>query len=426
MNFIDQTINFVKAGNGGNGMVSFRREKYVPYGGPSGGNGGNGGSVIFIGELGINTLLNLQYKKKIQALNGSNGQNKNKNGAKAPDLYIKVPLGTLIYNHENNQLIGEILKQNEKIIIAKGGKGGRGNYSLANNKNRIPKFAEKGDYGESYTIRVELKILADIGLVGFPNVGKSSLISAISNAKSKIDTYPFTTLKPFLGKVFLKENSFVIADIPGLIKDSHIGRGMGINFLKHIERCKILLFLLSIESTNPFQDYCDLIKEIKNYNSQILKKQKIIVLNKMDLPKSNEKLHFFQNKILSLKNKQEYKIISISVLEKKNLCYLTQEINNYLLNYKNILPDNYDNPKKIFNLKENEKFEIIKDKNGDLIISGKIIEKWFHRTDFNNFESIQRFSFFLKKIGIEKELKKYKINHKNKIKICNYIFEILS
>ncbi|KXT29268.1 obg family GTPase CgtA [Candidatus Phytoplasma oryzae] len=422
MNFIDKTINFVQAGKGGDGLVAFRREKYVPYGGPYGGNGGDGGSIIFVGDSGVNTLLNLQYRKNIKALDGKNGQNKNKNGAKAPNLYIKVPLGTIVYNNDNNSFIGEILNNNEELIIVKGGKGGRGNYSLANSKNRVPTYAEKGDLGNSCNIKVELKFLADVGMIGFPNVGKSSLISTISNAKSKVGEYPFTTIKPFLGQITFQDNSFIIADIPGLIKDSHLGKGMGINFLKHIERCKVLLHICSAEKENIYEDYCNLNIELKKYNDKILSKPQIIVLNKMDLPQSKKKLFLLKQKLF-----KKNKIIPISVKKKKNLSFLIKNIIKYLDKYSNSYSnDDSFASKKIFTLKEKPKFVILKDQNGDFTINGEIIEKYFHRTYLDNYESVRKFAFFLKKIGVEEELKKKGATVKSKIRICNYIFELLN
>jgi GTP-binding protein len=417
MNFIDEAINFVKAGNGGNGIVSFRREKFVPYGGPSGGNGGQGGSVIFVGEAGENTLLKLKYKTQIKALNGFNGKNKTQNGAKVPDLFIKVPLGTLVYNNEDNIFIGEILKHGQQLIIAKGGRGGRGNFSLANSKNKAPNFAEKGDLGEKLTIKTELKILADIGLIGYPNVGKSSLISVISNAKPKVDSYPFTTLQPFLGMVFCQDFSFTVADIPGLIKNSHLGRGMGISFLKHIERCKVLVHLLSSESNNLYKDYRNLLQELKMYNPEILKKPQIIVVNKMDLPESESKFNKFK------KNFTEEQILPISTFNSFNLDFLKFKIMEYLKNYKLIIPEINTN-NQLFTLGKEKQFEVYKNKFGDFIVKGKIVEKWFYRTDFNNYESLKKFSHILKKIGVEEELKRKGMKDNDKVKICDYIFEI--
>ncbi|KND62536.1 GTPase ObgE [Candidatus Phytoplasma phoenicium] len=423
MNFIDETINFVKAGKGGNGIVAFRREKYVPYGGPAGGNGGNGGSVFFIGDTGLNTLLKFRYQQKIVALSGSNGKNKNKNGAKADDLFIKVPLGTTIYNHETNQLIGEILKHQETLMIAKGGKGGRGNYTLANFKNKVPSFAEKGDLGDSLTVRVELKMLADIGLVGCPNVGKSSLISALSNAKSKVGNYSFTTLNPILGVVGDKDFSFTIADIPGLVKNAHLGRGMGIAFLKHIERCKLLVHVCSAENINIYENYCHIINELKQYKEKILEKPQIVVLNKIDLPGALSKLNTFQ------KNLTSEKIIPISVYNHTNLFALKYCMMDILKNLQStpstLNPNTLEH--KIFSLpkKTSNTFYIMKDQYGDFVIKGAQVEKLFHRTDLNNYESVQKFSYILKKIGVETALKKQGIKPKDKVKICDYVFELV-
>lgn len=421
MNFSDESINFVKAGNGGNGIVSFRREKYVPYGGPSGGNGGAGGSVILIGDSGMNTLFKLQYQRKIIALNGSDGKNKTRNGSKAPDLFIKVPLGTLIYNNENNRFIGEIVQHGSQLVIAKGGKGGRGNYSLANSKNKVPSFAEKGELGESLVIRTELKILADVGLIGFPNVGKSSLISAISNVKSKIGSYSFTTLKPILGVVNNKDFSFTVADIPGLIKDSHLGKGMGINFLKHIERCKVLIYVFGASDDNIYDKYCQLREELKKYNSKILDKPQIILFNKMDLENAKKKLSLFKNNFTD-----EQIIIACSVWNNFNLDYLKDEIKYLLMKHQSCTKDdNLLKNYKLFTLDDKDKFDIYKDNQGYFVIKNDKIEKLFHKTDLNNYESLKKFSYLLKKIGVEEKLKKNGMTYKDKVKICNCVFEFV-
>ncbi|WP_341266504.1 GTPase ObgE [Candidatus Phytoplasma fraxini] len=421
MNFIDETINFVKAGNGGNGIVSFRKEKYVPYGGPSGGNGGKGGSVIFIGDSGLNTLFKLQYQRKIIALNGENGKNKNQNGAKAQDLIIKVPLGTLIYNNENKEFIGEILEDGHELVIAKGGKGGRGNYSLANSKNKVPSFAEKGELGESLIIKTKLKVLADVGLIGFPNVGKSSLISAISNVKSKAASYSFTTLKPFLGVVNVDDFSFIVADIPGLIKDSHLGRGMGIDFLKHIERCKVLIHVCSADNDNVYELYCQLNEELHKYNPKILDKKQIIVFNKIDLDGAQKKLDLFKTYF-----DNEQIIIACSIWHRLNLDSLKYKIKDVLINheYEPII----ENLKKykLFTLENKDEFEIYKDQQGCFIIKSEKIEKLFHKTDLNNYESLKKFSYSLKKMGVEEELKKKGMINEDKVKICDHIFELVN
>ncbi|MDV3205232.1 MAG: GTPase ObgE [Weeping tea tree witches'-broom phytoplasma] len=418
MNFIDETINLVQAGNGGNGKVAFRREKYVPYGGPSGGNGGDGGSVIFVGTSNENTLLTLKYQKTIKAFHGSNGQDKNKNGAKAPNLFIKVPLGVIVYDHPKNKFIGEILKPGDQLVIAKGGRGGRGNYSLANYKNKAPSFAEKGDLGENIIIKTELKILADVGLIGLPNVGKSSLISVLSNAKPKIDSYPFTTLTPSLGMVFDKDFSFVMADIPGLIKDASLGRGMGISFLKHIERCKLLVHICSAENNDIYQDYLNLNQELQVYNPKILDKPQIIVLNKMDLTTAKANLSIFK------KHLKGSDVIPISVINKVNLKYLKFKIIEFLRNDKYLQIENTINHN-FFSLEEDQKFYIYKDDQGYFVVTGKLITKLFNRTDLNNYESIKKFSYTLKKIGVEEELKKKGMKYNDQVKICDYLFEFI-
>ncbi|WP_323847647.1 MAG: GTPase ObgE [Phytoplasma sp.] len=421
MNFIDETINFVKAGNGGNGIVSFRREKYVPYGGPSGGNGGKGGSVIFIGDSGLNTLFKLQYQQKLIALNGENGKNKNQNGAKAQNLIIQVPLGTLIYNNKNEEFIGEILEDGHELVIAKGGRGGRGNYSLANSKNKIPSFAEKGELGESLTIKTKLKVLADVGLIGFPNVGKSSLISTISNVKSKSASYAFTTLKPFLGVVNVDNFSFTAADIPGLIQGSHLGRGMGIDFLKHIERCKVLIHVCSADNDDIYERYCQLNEELYKYNPKILEKKQIIVFNKIDLDDSQKKLDLFRANL-----NQEQIIIACSVWHRLNLDYLKYKIKELLIDYKEKQINDNSKKYKLFTLENKDKFEVYKDHKGCFIIKSDKIEKLFHKTDLNNYESLKKFSYSLKKMGVEEELKKQGMTDKDKVKICDYIFELVS
>ncbi|MDO8063948.1 GTPase ObgE [Candidatus Phytoplasma bonamiae] len=423
MNFIDEVINYVKAGDGGCGKVAFRREKYVPYGGPSGGNGGHGGSVIFVGVSGENNLFKLKYRKKIKALNGYNGENKNKNGANAPNLFIEVPLGVLIYNHTNNQLIGEILKAGEHLIIARGGKGGKGNFALANHYNSAPSYAEKGDLGESLIIRTELKMLADVGLLGLPNVGKSSLLAALSNAKPKIASYPFTTLTPCLGMVFDKKLNFVIADIPGLIENASLGRGQGINFLKHIERCKLLLHICDASNDNIYSDYLLLNEELKKYNVNMLKKPQIIVINKTDL------LCFQKNFIILSKKIKDKTIIPISIVNYSGLTTLKNIIIEYLQKndlYNNDLTVNDIEDRKIFTLNESVKFIISKESNGCYVVTGDYIEKLFHRTDFSNHESISYFSYILKKIGVEEELKKRGMKSCDQVKICNCVFEFVN
>ncbi|XBQ84000.1 GTP-binding protein Obg [Candidatus Phytoplasma solani] len=417
MHFVDEAFNEVFAGNGGHGIVAFRREKYVPFGGPAGGNGGNGGSVIFIGEQGETTLLKLKYQKHLKACHGVNGKNKSQNGANAPHLYIKVPLGTVFYTVDN-QFLGEILHHQENLVIAKGGKGGRGNKSLATFKNQAPSYAEKGDLGERLKIKIKLKVLADVGLLGFPSVGKSSLISLISKAQPKIASYHFTTIFPHLGVVSIDGFSFVVADLPGLIPNAHLGEGLGIQFLKHIERCRILVHLISMESPDPYRDFVNLNEELKQYNPKLAQKKQIIVANKMDLADAPKKLKDLQKKMF------DTPIIPLSLINFYNIEKLKYSISSLLQKTPLIITKH--NNFKVYNLNpKTNTFTITKEKEGVFIVSGNQVELFFHRTDFNNEEAVKRFNLLLKKIGIEEILKKQGVKPGDQVKICNYEFDFI-
>mgnify|MGYP005839410939 CR=1 FL=1 len=282
--FIDEAEIEVKAGDGGDGAVAFRREKYVPKGGPSGGNGGKGGDVIIQACRNLNTLLDFKYKRKYTAGNGAMGGSSLKDGKNGKDVLIKVPVGTIIKESESQKVLADLDKDGKFIVIAKGGRGGKGNSNFATPTNQAPRFAEKGKKGESKKIILELKLIADVGIVGFPNAGKSTLISVISAAKPKIADYPFTTLEPNLGIVYYKDyKSFTVADIPGIIEGAHEGKGLGLKFLKHIERTKILLFMIEVTSENIERDYKILLNELKQYSKKLSERKKIIALSKIDL-----------------------------------------------------------------------------------------------------------------------------------------------
>ena len=282
--FLDYAEIFVKAGKGGDGAVAFRREKYVPKGGPAGGNGGKGGDVILKADENLHTLLDFKYKRKYLAQNGQPGGNSLKDGKSGEDLIIKVPVGTIVKDSVTNKILYDFTKNGEEFVVAKGGKGGKGNSNFATSTNQTPRFAEDGKPGEERKIILELKLIADVGLVGFPNAGKSTLISTISAARPKISDYPFTTLKPNLGIVKYKDyKTFTVADIPGLIEGAHLGKGLGHQFLKHIERTRVLLFLIDITSENIEKDYATLRNELENFNADLIKKKKLIALTKADL-----------------------------------------------------------------------------------------------------------------------------------------------
>ncbi len=300
--FIDYAEIEVFAGNGGDGAVTFRREKYVPKGGPSGGNGGKGGDVIILTDPNLSTLLDFRYKKKYKAGNGSPGGSSLKDGKNGADVIIKVPPGTIIRDADTNELLFDLTKENNSVLIAKGGRGGRGNSNFATPTRRTPRFAEPGKSGESRRIALELKLIADVGLVGFPNAGKSTLISTISAAKPKIADYPFTTLEPNLGIVQYKDyKTFTVADIPGIIEGAHLGKGLGLKFLKHIERTKILLFLIEITSDNYQRDFDILYSELKSFSKNLVKKKILVSFSKADLIEENEIKKLAKSKFKKIK-----------------------------------------------------------------------------------------------------------------------------
>jgi GTP-binding protein len=284
MPFVDTAIIRVKAGDGGRGCVSFRREKYVPKGGPDGGDGGNGGDVILVADPHLSTLLDYRYRHVYIAENGRPGEGNNRTGRSGAPLELRVPCGTLVRDAITGEILGDLTEPGQRLVVARGGRGGRGNAAFATPTNRAPRFAEPGQPGEERLLQLELKLLADVGLVGFPNAGKSTLLATISAARPKIADYPFTTLSPVLGMVRLgPEQSFVVADIPGLIEGAHSGRGLGLQFLRHIERTRVLVFLLESTSPDPAADYATLLQELRSYNPELLAKQRIICLSKADL-----------------------------------------------------------------------------------------------------------------------------------------------
>lgn len=316
--FKDEAFIKVKGGRGGDGIVAFRREKYVEYGGPAGGTGGSGGNIYFIAEEGLSTLLDLSFNKHIIAKDGTNGLNKSQNGRNAEHTYIRVPIGTMVFDQATNLMIGDLTMHGQTLLLAKGGRGGRGNEAFATHRNPAPEICEKGDLGEVKDLRVELKVLADVGLVGYPSVGKSTLISAVSRARPKIAEYHFTTLEPHLGLVYVGENkSFVMADLPGLIEGASLGAGLGIQFLKHIERCRVIIHVVemdSLEEKDPYQDFLKINKELESYNYDLLKRPMIIAASKMDLPNAWANLEKFKELI-----GDEYEVFPISSVTKQGL-----------------------------------------------------------------------------------------------------------
>jgi len=315
MKFLDQAKIYVKAGNGGSGSSSFRREKFIEFGGPDGGDGGDGGSVVFVAETNLNTLIDFRFQQHFKAKSGQNGMGKKRTGKTGEDLILKVPVGTQILEEDNNTLIEDLTKVGQKVIIAKGGKRGLGNVRFKSSTNRAPRKKTNGTEGESCCVYLQLKVIADIGIVGMPNAGKSSLLSALTKAKPKIANYPFTTLNPNLGVTSYNDKEVTIADIPGLIEGAHEGIGLGDKFLRHIERCKNLIHLIDITSDNILENYLKVRKELSKYSTNLLKKKEIIVFNKIDMINNKE----INEKITLFKKKIKKKIYKVSIIQKKNL-----------------------------------------------------------------------------------------------------------
>lgn len=418
--FVDEAIVQLYAGDGGDGCMAFRREKYVAMGGPFGGNGGKGSDIIFEVDEGLNTLVDFKYKRIIKGNHGENGLGKGKHGKNAEDIIIKVPAGTIVTDYDTNLILADLTKDKEKAIIAKGGRGGRGNMAFATQNNPAPKFAENGEPGEYRKVKIELKLMADVGLVGMPSVGKSTIISKISASKPKIADYPFTTLKPNLGVVKGKDNySFVVADLPGLIEGASLGSGLGDKFLKHVERTKVIAHVVDMSgyTNDPYNDYITINKELENFDKNLLKKKQIIIANKMDMPKSKENLEEFKTKVKD-------PIYEVSAIKGEGLDKVIYVLSDILKS----LPKTplYENEKfeshVIYKFKEEKPYKIIKE-NEDFVIKGDKIEKLFKMSRLDTDEAILRFSNKLKRMGIDDELREKGAKEGDIIKILDFEFE---
>ena len=418
--FVDEVIVELTAGRGGDGCMAFRREKYVAMGGPFGGNGGKGGDIIFKVDEGLRTLIDLRYQKHIKASSGENGQGKNKNGKNALDMIVKVPLGTTIKDNETGAIIGDLTKNGEEVIVAYGGRGGRGNVTLATRSNPCPSYCEYGEPGENRKVKVELRMLADVGLVGLPSVGKSTILSMVTNANPKIASYHFTTLSPNLGVVTSEDYSYTIADLPGLIEGASDGLGLGHKFLKHIERTKIIAHIIDmsgIEGRNPYEDYLTIRKELENFSPKLIQKPEIIIANKMDIESSKENLAEFKQKV-------KVPIYEVSAIQNKGLDEVLKALKELVKNTKDevLFPEEVQESHVLYKFKKEKPFTIIKE-NNTYIIKGATVEKLFQMTNFNTEESFFRFSSKLRKMGIDDELEKMGIEEGDIVKILDYEFE---
>ena len=419
--FTDYTKIIIKSGNGGNGAVSFRREKYVAAGGPDGGDGGKGGDVYFKVDKNKNTLIDFRYNKKYKATNGENGSGAKCTGKSGEDIYIGVPIGTVIKDVETGKIIADLSKPDQVECILKGGRGGRGNRHFATPTRQVPRFSEDGEPGQEKEVILELKMLADVGLLGFPNVGKSTFLSTVTDARPKIANYQFTTLEPNLGVVKSKDgSSFVIADIPGIIEGASTGIGLGLQFLRHIERTKLLLHFIDVsgmEGRNPKDDFRIINEELKNYSEKLAKRKQIIVATKADI--ANEELYQELKNLAEEKNMELFKISS-STGEG------IEELLNYVSKILKTLPKEelYETKEKmIYTLEENkDEFTIIHNQN-EFEVKGEAVERLMRRINIDDNESMYYLHKNLVNLGVEEALKKAGIQEGDIVKISNYELE---
>ena len=416
--FVDELNIKLMAGPGGDGCTSFRREKFVPMGGPDGGNGGRGASIIFSVDKSLKTLVDLSYKKIIKAPKGENGKGSNKYGKNAEDIIINVPEGTTIINKATNEVMADLINDGEKFVVAHGGRGGKGNKSFATHDMPAPKFSEKGEPGEEIEVRLELKVLADVGLVGMPSVGKSTLLSVISSSKPKIAAYHFTTLNPNLGVVKLKNGkSFVMADLPGLIEGASSGVGLGTEFLKHAMRTRIIAHVVDMgasEERNPIDDYKTIRNEVIKYSEILKNKKEVVIASKMDLENGKENLEKFK------KEYPDLEVIPVSSYDLNGIDKMVERLMEIL----DETPKEDLYPKeqfKIYKYEDNKPYNIKRDGN-IWIVSGKEIETLLLMTKFNEDEGVLRFARKFKGMGIEDELEKLGAKPGDEVQILDYMF----
>ncbi len=418
--FIDEVKIKVEAGNGGDGCLAFRREKYVAMGGPFGGNGGHGSNIKFVVDEGLHTLIDLRYMKTIKGKKGENGRGKNQHGAAAEDIIIKVPQGTVVTDLGTGFIIADLKNKSDEVIVAYGGRGGRGNTAFKTQSNPAPNFAENGEPGEVKELKVELKLLADVGLVGMPSVGKSTIISCVSKAKPKIAAYHFTTLTPNLGVTKTKDGrSFVIADLPGLIKGASLGEGLGDRFLKHIERTRVIAHVIDMsgfEGRDPYEDYITINNELEAFNPKILEKPQIIIANKMDLDSSKENLEKFKQKV-------DKKIFEVSALSNKGLDEVLTALADMLdeIPITSLYEDDKFESHVLYKFKKEEPYTITRE-GDEWVIRGEEVEKIFKMTKFTD-EGLARFSKKIRKMGVDDKLSELGAQEGDKVRILDFYFE---
>lgn len=422
--FVDEVEIRVEAGNGGDGCTAFRREKYVSMGGPYGGNGGHGSDIIFQVDEGLHTLLDLRYQKLIKGKKGENGKGKNQHGKGADPIVIKVPQGTVVTDLDTGLVLADLSKKEDQEIIAKGGRGGRGNTAFKTQTNTAPDYSENGEEGEQKNLKVEVKMLADVGLVGLPSVGKSTIISMVSRSKPKIAAYHFTTLTPNLGVVKASDGrSFVMADLPGLIEGASNGEGLGDKFLKHIERTKVIAHVLDMSASelrDPYEDYILINKELEAFNEKLIKKPQIIIANKMDLPNAKEELEKFKQKL-----GKDIEIYEVSAATNKGLQKVVDRLADLVDEVPNspLYEESQIESHVLYKFKKEEPFTITKDDDGTWVIQGQEVERIFKMTKFSSDEAAYKFAKKLTKMGIDKKLAELGAEEGDQVRILDFYFD---
>lgn len=406
--FVDQVKIYIKGGDGGNGAVAFRREKYIPKGGPAGGDGGKGGDVIFEVEEGMRTLIDFRYKRHFKAARGEHGGPKNQHGKNAEDLIVKVPPGTMILHAKTKAVIADLTENGQRVTILKGGRGGKGNTRFTSSSNPAPEICENGEPGKEMEVILELKVLADVGLVGFPSVGKSTLLSTVSKARPKIAAYHFTTIVPNLGVVEVPDGrSFVMADLPGLIEGAHAGVGLGHQFLKHIERTRVIVHVIDMGSTegrDPYEDYITINKELEQYNMRLLERPQLIAANKMDVDGAKENLEVFKTKLNA--DIPVFPISSATQFGIKELLYKIADVLEVTETFPMYDKDIQDEEQRVLYkyVKESQLFEVSRDMDGAFLLTGEELEKVFKMTDFTREASVRRFARQMRGMGVDDAL----------------------
>ena len=425
--FVDQTKIDVQAGKGGDGAVAFRHEKYVPLGGPAGGDGGRGGSIILVADSGLRTLMDFRFRRKFKADNGENGRIKSQYGKGAKDVYLKVPMGTTVYDFNTGELLGDLVENGQELVVAKGGRGGRGNIHFATSTRTAPEIAENGEPGEFRTLRLELKVLADVGLVGFPSVGKSTLLSVVTKAKPKIAAYHFTTLTPNLGMVVLPDGrDFSMADLPGLIEGAAEGVGLGIQFLRHVERTKVILHMVSMDPNNgrdAYEDYKTIKKELESYTTDLTTKKELIVATQMDIPGSEEKLAEFKKK---LGNQKVYPISSVTHKGVNELMSAAADIVDEVAKKEALEPGKAEVQEKEFVYKKpDNSFEVTKTGENDYTVTGEKLERLVQMTNLDHTDGIMLLARKLKKMGVDDALRAKGAREGDEVHIGDLTFEFV-